>query len=103
MSLSIRLFSVQHSVEHRPCPLARAHALTLDETKLILDLKGHGRAPCHKVAELGEKHLRDVNVRLAQLRAFRNVLAKSVNEWRSKDRPGRVCAGEFCDLIERLP
>ena len=82
---------------------AQAIGLTLDETKLILDLKGHGRAPCHKVAELGEKHLRDVNVRLAQLRAFRNVLAKSVNEWRSKDRPGRVCAGEFCDLIERLP
>jgi DNA-binding transcriptional MerR regulator len=82
---------------------AQALGLTLNEIRQILDLKEHGRPPCHKVAELGEKHLREVDARLAQLRAFRNVLAKSVDEWRKADRPGRACAGEFCDLIERLP
>jgi len=36
---------------------AQALGLTLEETKQILDLKDHGREPCRKVAELGEKHL----------------------------------------------
>jgi hypothetical protein len=30
-------------------------------------------------------------------------LDKAVAEWRKAGRPGRACAGEFCDLIERLP
>jgi MerR family copper efflux transcriptional regulator len=81
---------------------AQAIGMSLEETKKILELKDHGRPPCHKVAELGEKHLREVDTRLAQLRAFRRTLAKSVAEWRKADRPGRACAGEFCDLIERL-
>src|SRR5260370_25700309 len=82
---------------------AQAIGLTLEETKQILELKERGRAPCHKVAELGQKHLQEIDARLTQLRAFHPMLAKSVNEWRKEDRPGRACAGEFCDLIERLP
>jgi DNA-binding transcriptional MerR regulator len=38
---------------------AQALGLTLEETKQILDLKDHGREPCRKVAELGEKHLQE--------------------------------------------
>jgi DNA-binding transcriptional MerR regulator len=82
---------------------ARAVGLTLEETKQILDLKDHGRAPCHRVVELGNKHLQEIEARLTQLRAFHRLLATSVNEWAKDDKPGRVCAGEFCDLIERLP
>jgi DNA-binding transcriptional MerR regulator len=82
---------------------AQGLGLTLNEIRQILDLKERGRPPCHKVAELGEKHLREADARLAQLRAFRNLLAKSVDQWRKADRPGRACAGEFCDLIEQLP
>jgi DNA-binding transcriptional MerR regulator len=81
---------------------AQAVGLTLEETKEILDLKDHGRAPCHRVVELGQKHLQDLKARLSQLRAFHRLLARSVGEWGKDDRPGRVCAGEFCDLIERL-
>ncbi len=82
---------------------AQSVGLTLEETKQILDLKDHGRAPCHRVVELGQKHLQEIEARLNQLRAFHRLLAKSVNQWGKDDRPGRVCAGEFCDLIERLP
>src|SRR5712692_9507058 len=39
---------------------AQALGLTLEETKEILDLKDHGREPCRKVAELGEKHLQEI-------------------------------------------
>ena len=82
---------------------AQAIGLTLEETKQILNLKDHGRAPCHRVVELGERHLQEINARLTQLRAFHRLLVKSLNEWRKDDKPERVCAGEFCDLIERLP
>jgi len=82
---------------------AQAIGMTLEETKQILDLKDHGREPCCQVAELGEKHLREINARLAQLRAYRRALAKSVSAWRKENLSERHCAGEFCDLIERLP
>src|SRR6266581_1012761 len=49
---------------------AQSVGLTLEETKQILDLKDHGRAPCRKVAELGEKHLQEIDMRLAELRKY---------------------------------
>jgi MerR family transcriptional regulator, copper efflux regulator len=82
---------------------AQAIGLTLEETKQILDLKEHGRAPCSKVAGLGEKHLREIDMRIAELRKYRRALADALNDWRKEDTTERECAGEFCDLIERLP
>src|SRR5260370_40940268 len=57
---------------------AQALGLTLEETKQILDLKDHGRETCRKVAELGEKHLQEIDERLAQLSAYLRVLSQSV-------------------------
>jgi DNA-binding transcriptional MerR regulator len=82
---------------------AQALGFTLSEIKEILELKSHGRAPCRRVAELGERHLRDVDARLAQLRRYRSAVARSLTSWREKTAHRRNCAGEFCDLIERLP
>jgi DNA-binding transcriptional MerR regulator len=98
-----RLYSSETIRRVRFIKKAQAVGLTLEETKQILDLKDHGRAPCHRVVELGQKHLQEIEARLSQLRAFHRLLARSVNQWGKDDRPGRVCAGEFCDLIERLP
>lgn len=82
---------------------AQAIGFTLAEIKDILKMKNYGRAPCHKVAELGEKHLRDIDARLAQLRRYRKAVAQSLSSWRGKTAHRRNCAGEFCDLIESLP
>ena len=82
---------------------AQTLGFTLAEIKEILELKGHGRAPCHKVTELGERHLREIDARIAQLRTYRRAVAESLNSWRGKAAHRRNCAGEFCDLIERLP
>jgi DNA-binding transcriptional MerR regulator len=82
---------------------AQAVGFTLSEIKEILALKSHGRAPCRKVAELGEKHFAEIDARLAQLRAYRRALAKALGDWRKETATERNCAGEFCDLIERLP
>ena len=82
---------------------AQAIGFSLTEIKEILELKSHGRAPCRKVAELGERHLRDIDARLTQLRRYRTAVARSLTSWREKTAHRRSCAGEFCDLIERLP
>jgi len=82
---------------------AQAIGFSLAEIKEILELKSHGRAPCRKVAELGERHLRDIDARLTQLRRYRTAVARSLTSWREKTAHRRNCAGEFCDLIERLP
>ena len=98
-----RLYSPEAIRRVRFIKKAQAVGLTLDETKQILDLKDRGRAPCRKVAELGEKHFVEINARLVQLRAYRRALARALIDWQKENTTERECAGEFCDLIERLP
>ena len=98
-----RLYSPEAILRVRFIKKAKTLGLTLEETKQILDLNDHGREPCRKVAELGEKHLQEIDARLNQLRAYRRLLAQSVSTWRKENLSERHCAGEFCDLIERLP
>ncbi|MBS0657760.1 MAG: heavy metal-responsive transcriptional regulator [Verrucomicrobia bacterium] len=82
---------------------AQAVGLALDEIKEVLDLKDHGKRPCRRVAELGQKRLREVEAELARLKAFRRALLAAVPDWQKETAVERVCAGVFCDLIERLP
>src|ERR1700737_2790170 len=98
-----RLYSPEAVRRVRFIKKAQALGLKREEAKQILDLKDHGREPCRKVAELGEKHLQEIDGRLAQLRAYRRALAQAVRAWPKKNLSERHCAGEFCDLIERLP
>jgi MerR family transcriptional regulator, copper efflux regulator len=98
-----RLYSPEAIRRVRFIKKAQALGITLEETRQILDLKDHGREPCLRVAELGEKHLQEIDARLAQLRAYRGALAQAVSSWPKKNLSARKCAGEFCDLIERLP
>jgi DNA-binding transcriptional MerR regulator len=98
-----RLYSAESIRRVQFIKKAQAIGLTLEETKEILDLKEHGRAPCRKVAELGEKHFAEINARLAQLQTYRRALGQALGQWRKENTTTRKCAGEFCDLIERLP
>jgi len=98
-----RLYSSEAVRRVRFIKKAQALGLTLEKTKQILDMKDHGREPCRKVAELGEKHLREIDGRLTQLRAYRRALAQAVSAWPKKNLSERHRASEFCDLIERLP
>jgi DNA-binding transcriptional MerR regulator len=98
-----RLYSVDAVRRVRFIKKAQVVGFTLEEIRQILDLKSHGRAPCRKVAELGEKHLQEIDARLAELRQYRGAVAQSLASWQEKTAHRRNCAGEFCDLIERLP
>lgn len=82
---------------------AQGLGFALEEIKEILDLHDHGRAPCRRVADLGKKHLQEVDARIAALRAFRRSLAEVLPKWEKETSRQRQCAGEFCDLVERLP
>src|SRR5258708_9549031 len=73
-----RLYSPEAVRRVRFIKKAQALGLTLDETKQILDLKDHGREPCRKVAELGEKHFAEIDARLAQLRAYPRSLGSAL-------------------------
>ena len=98
-----RLYSPEAVRRVRFIKKAQAVGLTLEEAKQILELKDRGHVPCRKVAELGEKHFAEIDARLAQLRTYRRTLGKALREWRKENATERKCAGEFCDLIERLP
>lgn len=82
---------------------AQAVGFTLEEIKEILDLHEQGRAPCRCVADVGKKHLEELDARIAALQEFRQSLAAIVPKWEKETSRQRKCAGEFCDLIERLP
>lgn len=82
---------------------AQALGFTLEEIKEILGLREQGRAPCRCVADVGKKHLQELDTRIAALQEFRRELAAVVPKWEKETSGQRKCAGEFCDLIERLP
>ncbi|SRR5260221_145710 len=82
---------------------AQALGFTLEEIQEILGLRGQGRAPCRCVADVGKKHLQELDARIAALQEFRRALAAVVPKWEKETSRPRKCAGEFCDLIERLP
>lgn len=81
---------------------AQAFGFTLDEIRDILDLKDHGKAPCRRVAEIAGERLREIEAELAKWRGFRRALASALPQWEHETAVERKCAGEFCDLIERL-
>jgi len=82
---------------------AQALGFTLEEIKEILALRGQGRTPCRCVADVGKKHLQELDARIGALQEFRRALAAVVPKWEKETSRHRKCAGEFCDLIERLP
>lgn len=81
---------------------AQALGFTLKEIKEILGLREQGRAPCRCVADVGKKHLQELDARIAVLQEFRRALSAIVPKWEKETSHQRKCAGEFCDLIERL-
>jgi len=82
---------------------SQALGFSLDEIKEILDLREQGEGPCRCVSDIGKKHLEELDARIAALQAFRRSLAAVVPKWETETSRQRKCAGEFCDLIERLP
>jgi MerR family transcriptional regulator, copper efflux regulator len=93
-----RLFSDDDIAILRFIVQARTLGLTLPEIKDILDLHRHGTAPCDQVTALLDKHIGDIDVAIAHLRALRTTLAAARQTARNDQRRGQPFT--VCRLIE---
>jgi MerR family copper efflux transcriptional regulator len=73
-SSGYRVYSSRVLDELRFIEQAQRLGFTLGETREILSLGRSGRMPCERVAALCETHLKDIDRRMAELRAFRRNL-----------------------------
>ena len=102
-SANYRLYTMEELHRVQFIKKAQALGLTLEEIKDVLDVKDHGKAPCRRVAEVAKERLGQIDAEHTRLRAFRRALVAVLPQWEHDTAVERSCAGEFCDLIERLP
>lgn len=90
-----RIYSGTHLRRLRFVRRARALAFTLDEVRILLSMIAGGDYTCAEIKSLGEKHLGDVQARIADLRRMECALFKVVSR----------CSGERtpdCSMLETL-
>lgn len=75
---------------------AQAMGFTLEEIGRIIQESEKGQSPCADVRRIAQRKLEELDLRLKQLRQYRNELARTVAEWETKGS----AAGNICGLIE---
>lgn len=93
-----RLFTDQDVAVLRFIRQAKALDLSLTEIKDILDLQRDGAAPCHRVTELLDNHIADIDRALVDLRALRRSLTTARRAARDSQRRGEDAV--VCRIIE---
>ena len=93
-----RSYSAQALEELQFIRKAQSLGFSLDDVKQILDVARAGRTPCSRVLAIAERHLVDLNERIAQLSELRADLTRAVTRWRDGGVPER-CATTLCGLI----
>jgi len=79
---------------------AQESGLTLAEIASILELRARGQPTCHHVVELMERHLEDVDRRIATLHASRELYAALIARARTLD-PADCSDPDRCQTIAR--
>ena len=74
---------------------SRNLGFTLDEIRALLEIGGPEKAPCGQVREIASRHLKDVRIKIADLRRLERVLADTI----AKCSIGRALR---CPIIEVL-
>lgn len=64
---------------------ARELGFTLDEIRALLKLAAGGRRTCAEVHDIGAKHLTDVRIRIADLKAMERALARAVLQCETRE------------------
>lgn len=77
---------------------AQALGFSLDETRRIMSLRGQGKETCRCVIAMAEATLAETEIKLEELRQFKDTLTTNLRRWKRKKR-GPIAA-EFCALIE---
>lgn len=76
-SSGYRVYSSRVLDELRFIERGQRLGFTLTETREILSIGRSGRKPCERVVALCDAHLKDIDRRMAELRAFRRNLQKA--------------------------
>jgi MerR family mercuric resistance operon transcriptional regulator len=90
-----RLYGIEHVKRLTFIRRARALGFSIDEIRTLLKLADERKRPCAEVRLVAEGHLKDVRIKIADLRSMERVL---------KDTVAR-CAkgtGSHCPVIEAL-
>lgn len=80
---------------------AKALGLTLSEISDILELQRGGAAPCGRVTELLDAHIREIDRSLNDLRELRRILTSARRAARESQRRGESAV--VCHIIETAP
>lgn len=71
---------------------AQVLGFSLDEIKRIIADRRAGQSPCAEVREIVRDRLAELDVRMREMKRYRNELASALTEWDQKgDVPGHVC------------
>lgn len=81
---------------------AQALGFTLEEIKELFRSQQKDASRCHHVAELAENRLHQLDAELKMLQEFRAALSAALPNWKRQLSARCKCAGEFCDLIEKV-
>ena len=77
---------------------AQSLGFSLEEIRRIIGLRGQGRETCRCVIAIAEATLSETEIKLKELRQFKDTLTTNLTRWKRKRR-GPIAA-EFCALIE---
>ncbi len=80
---------------------AQSLGFSLDEIRRIISLRGQVKETCRCVIAIAEATLAETEIKLKELRQFKDSLATNLTRWKRKRR-GPIAA-EFCALIEPMP
>ena len=77
---------------------AQAVGFTLGETASIIAEAKQGKRPCAEVRRMAEDRLRDLDIKLKQLKRYRRELKRTLDAWQGEGEKD----GVICGLIEGL-
>ena len=77
---------------------AQAVGFTLDEAAAIIAEAKRGKRPCAEVRRMAEERLRELDVKLGELKRYRRELKRTLDAWQG----GGEKDGVICGLIEGL-
>ncbi|MFF3584794.1 heavy metal-responsive transcriptional regulator [Streptomyces mirabilis] len=79
---------------------AQRAGLTLAEIRGILSLRDSGQAPCSHVSDLVHQHLRDIDLRMAELRKTRTALKELAQRAAATD-PASCSDADICRILSQ--
>lgn len=93
-----RVYAAEHLERLQFIKRAKSFGLSLEEIKQLIDMGSGGLAPCCHLKGLVERHIDDLNRRIAELAFVRDELVR-----RYEGMDGEARTGKICGIVEGAP